>query len=140
MPEILQRPTISRAECNRRVAARRKKQQRRSILRYSIALLVLVFLIVGIVLLCKSCSSDKSITGTWDYDMVTAYRFDKGGKGALELPNDTYAFTYKTDGDKLSIDFENKSATDSTYTYTVTKDSLTLVSDDGRTFELKKVQ
>lgn len=140
MPETPQRPTISRAEYNRRVAARRKRHLRRSILRYSIALLVLGFLIVGIVLLCKSCSFDKSITGMWDYDTVTVYRFDKDGTGALELPNDTYAFTYKTDGDKLSIDFENESATDSTYTYAVTKDTLTLVSEDGRTFAMKKVQ
>ena len=140
MPETPQRPTISRAEYNRRVAARRKRHLRRSILRYSIALLVLGSLIVGIVLLCKSCSFDKSITGMWDYDTVTVYRFDKDGTGALELPNDTYAFTYKTDGDKLSIDFENESATDSTYTYAVTKDTLTLVSEDGRTFAMKKVQ
>lgn len=97
-------------------------------------------LIVGIVLLFKSCSDNKSITGKWDYDTVTVYRFDKDGKGALELPNDIYAFTYKTDGDKLSVDFENESATDSTYTYTVIKDTLTLVSDDGRTFAMKKVQ
>lgn len=140
MPETPQRPTISRAEYNRRVAARRKRHLRRSILRYSIALLVLGSLIVGIVLLCKSCSFDKSITGMWDYDTVTVYRFDKDGTGALELPNDTYAFTYKTDGDKLSIDFENESATDSTYTYAVTKETLTLVSEDGRTFAMKKVQ
>lgn len=103
-------------------------------------MLVLMSLIIGIVLLCKSCSADNSISGKWDYDTVTVYRFDKDGKGALELPNDTYAFTYKTDGDKLSIDFENESATDSTYTYTVTKDTLKLVSEDGRTFEMKKVQ
>ena len=139
MPETPQRPTISRAEYNRRVAARRKRQQRRRLLRYLVALLVLMSLIIGIVLLCKGCSTDNFITGKWDYDTVTVYRFDKGGKGALELPNGTYAFTYKTDGEKLSVDFENESATDSTYTYTVTKDTLTLVSEDGRTFVMKKV-
>lgn len=140
MSETPQRPTISRAEYNRRLAARRKRQRRKRIRTGIITLLVLAVLIVGIVLICKSCSADKSIVGTWDYDTVTVYRFDKGGKGALELPNDTYAFTYKTAGDKLSIDFENESATDSTYTYTVTKDTLTLVSEDNRTIEMKKVQ
>lgn len=95
---------------------------------------------IGIVFLFKSCFSEKSITGKWDYDTVTFYRFDKDGTGALELPNDTYAFTYKTDGGKLSIDFENKSATDSNYTYNVTKNTLTIVSDDGRTFEMKRIQ
>ena len=102
-------------------------------------MLVLAALIVVIVLLCKSCSLDNSITGEWGYDTVTVYRFDKDGKGALELPNGTYAFTYKTDGEKISVDFENESATDSTYTYTVTEDTLTLVSEDGRTFAMKKV-
>ena len=78
--------------------------------------------------------------GTWDYDTVTVYRFDKNGKGELILPNSTFAFTYKIKDDTLTIDFESENATDSTYTYTVTKDTLTLVSEDGRTFAMKKVQ
>lgn len=139
MSETSERPAISRAEYNRRLAAKRKRQRRKRIRTGIIALLVLAVLIIGIVLICKSCSADKSIVGTWDYDTVTVYRFDKNGKGALELPNGIYAFTYKTDGEKLSVDFENESATDSTYTYTVTEDTLTLVSEDGRTFAMKKV-
>ena len=138
MSETPERPTISRAEYERRVAIRRKRLRRKRIQRGIIALIILAVLIIGIVLICKSCSSGSSITGTWDYDTVTVYRFDKNGKGALELPNGTYAFTYKTDGEKLSVDFENESATDSTYTYTVTGDTLTLVSEDGRTFAMKK--
>lgn len=90
MSETPERPTISRAEYNRRLAARRKRQRRRRICTGIITLLVLAVLIVGIVLICKSCSVDKSIVGTWDYDTVTVYRFNKGGKGALELPNGTY--------------------------------------------------
>ena len=139
MPQPTERPTLSRAEYERRVAIRRKKLRRKRIQRGIIALIILAVLIIGIALICKSCSADKSIVGTWDYDTVTVYRFDKGGKGALELPNGLYEFSYKTDGDKLSIDFENESATDSTYTYTVTKDTLTLISEDGRTFAMKKV-
>ena len=101
---------------------------------------MLVILIVIIVLICRSCSADKSIVGTWDYDTVTVYRFDKGGKGALELPNRSYEFSYMTDGDKLTIDFVSESATDSIYVYTVNNDTLTLVSEDNRTIEMKKVQ
>ncbi|MFR7821309.1 DUF5640 domain-containing protein [Candidatus Pseudoruminococcus sp.] len=139
MSESPKHLATSRPEYNRRLTAKRKRQRRRRIRTGIITLLVLAVLIVGIVLICKSCSADRSIVGTWDYDSVTVYRFDKGGKGALELPNGIYAFTYKTDGEKLSVDFENESATDSTYTYTVTEDTLTLVSEDGRTFAMKKV-
>ena len=140
MSETPERPAISRAEYNRRLAAKRKRQRRKRICTGIIALLVLAVLIIGIVLICKSCSADKSIVGTWDYDTVTVYRFDKGGKGALELPNRSYEFSYMTDGDKLTIDFVSESATDSIYVYTVNNDTLTLVSEDNRTIEMKKVQ
>ena len=83
MSETPERPAISRAEYNRRLAAKRKRQRRKRIRTGIIALLVLAVLIIGIVLICKSCSADKSIVGTWDYDTVTVYRFDKDGKGAF---------------------------------------------------------
>lgn len=139
MSESPKHLATSRPEYNKRLAAKRKRQRRRRIRTGIITLLVLAVLIVGIVLICKSCSADKSIVGTWDYDTVTVYRFDKDGNGALELPNGTYSFTYKTDGEKLSVDFENESTNDSTYAYTITGDTLTLVSEDGRTFAMKKV-
>ena len=137
MPETPERPAISRAEYNRRLAARRKRQRRKRIRTGIITLLVLAVLIVGIVLICKSCSADKSIVGTWDYDTVTVYRFDKGGKGALELPNVSYEFSYNIDGDKLTIDFESDSASDSTYTFYINDDALTLIGD-GSSYVLKK--
>jgi len=137
MSETPERPAISRAEYNRRLAARRKRQRRRRIRTGIITLLVLAVLIVGIVLICKSCSADKSIVGTWDYDTVTVYRFDKGGKGALELPNGSYEFSYNIDGDKLTIDFISESATDSTYTFYINDDALTLIGD-GSSYVLKK--
>ena len=128
MPETPERPAISRAEYNRRLAARRKRQRRKRIRTGIIALLLLAVLIVGIVLICKSCSADKSIVGTWDYDTVTVYRFDKGGKGALELPNGSYEFSYEIDGDKLIIDFISESAADSTYIFEVSGNKLTITS------------
>ena len=140
MPGTSARPTTRWEEYNRRVAERRRLRRIRRIRNGIIAFLVLVFLIVGIVLLRKGCSADRSIVGTWDYDTVTVYRFDMDGKGALELPNGSYEFSYKIDGNMLTIDFENASATDSIYAYTVTNDTLTLASEDGRTVEMKKVQ
>ena len=91
MPQATERPTISRAEYERRVAIRRKRLRRKRIQRGIIALIILAVLIIGIVLICKGCSSGSSITRTWDYDTLTVYRFDKDGKGALELPNRRYA-------------------------------------------------
>ena len=128
MSETPKHLAISRPEYNRRLAAKRKRQRRKRIRNGSIALLVLVILIVIIVLICKSCSADKSIVGTWDYDTVTVYRFDKGGKGALELPNRSYEFSYMTDGDKLTIDFVSESAADSTYIFEVSGNKLTITS------------
>ena len=139
MSETSERPAISRAEYNRRLAAKRKRQRRKRIRTGIIALLVLAVLIIGIVLICKSCSADKSIVGTWDYDTVTVYRFDKNGKGALELPNGSYEFSYNIDEDKLIIDFISESASDSTYTFYINNDALTLISD-GNSYMLKKIQ
>lgn len=59
----------------------------------------------------------------------SVYRFEKGGKGTLELPNGTYEFSYKTDGDKHTIDFVSESATYSTYTFYINDDALTLIGD-----------
>lgn len=139
MSETPKHLAISRPEYNRRLAAKRKRQRRKRIRNGSIALLVLAVLIAGIVLICKSCSTDKSIIGTWDYDTVTVYRFDKGGKGALELPNSSYEFSYKIDGDKLTIDFVSESATDSTYTFSISDNALTLIGDNS-SYVLKKTQ
>lgn len=126
MSETQERPAVSRAEYNRRLASKRKRQRKRKIRTGIIALLVLAVLIVGIALICKSCSTDKPIIGTWDYDTVTVYRFDKGGKGALELLNSSYEFSYKIDGDRLTIDFVSESATNSTYIFEVSDNKLNL--------------
>ena len=109
---------------------------------YIVSALILAAVVLGIVLICKSCSADRSIVGTWDYDSVTVYRFDKGGKGALELPNSTYEFSYKTVGDKLTIDFDSEFATDSSYTFAVKENKLTLVSveDPDANYVLTKKQ
>lgn len=142
MSESPKHLATSRPEYNRRLAAKRKRQRRRRIRTGIITLLVLAVLIVGIVLICKSCSADRPIVGTWDYDSVTVYRFDKGGKGALELPNSTYEFSYKTVGDRLTIDFDSEFATDSSYTFTAKENKLTLVSveDPDANYVLTKKQ
>ena len=95
------------------------------------AVVVIALLIFGIVLLFKSCSTDHNIVGTWDFDTITVYRFGKGGKGELILPNSNFSFTYKIKDDTLTIDFESENATDSTYTFSVTDDKLTLTAESS---------
>lgn len=134
MPQPAEYPNRSEENKDGSAAVRQKKIQLGII-----TLLALAALIIGTVLLCKSCSSDKTLAGTWDYDSITVYRFDHDGKGALELPNSSYVFTYKADGKTLSIDFEDESATDSIYTYTVSQDTLTLVNKNSRVFVMKRI-
>lgn len=121
----------SRAEYMRRKAAREKLRRKRRRQAGAVIILFLAVLVLGIVLICRGCSTKHSIVGTWDYDTVTVYRFEKNGKGALILPNASYDFSYTVDNDKISINFESEKATDSTYTYTVKGDKLTLTKDEA---------
>ena len=130
-PSISRAPTISRAERMRRKEARKRRIRRRRIRNSVAAALVLVLIVLCIVLLFKSCSTDKRIIGTWDYDTVTVYRFDKNGEGALLLPNESYAFTYSVEEDRLFVDFENESLTDHTYIFTVNGSKLTLAAEES---------
>ena len=129
-PSISRTPTISKAERMRRKEARKRRIRRRRI-RNGVAAAFVLILIVLIVLLFKSCSTDKRIIGTWDYDTVTVYRFDKNGKGALLLPNQSYTFTYSVEEDRLFVDFENERLTDHTYIFTVNGSKLTLAAEES---------
>ena len=62
-------------------------------------------------------------------DGTTAYEFSGDGNGALLLPNVTYEFTYKIKKDQISIDYENESVRDGTYSFSVENNTLTL--NDG---------
>lgn len=93
--------------------------------------MVIALFFFGIILLFESCSIDHSIVGTRDYDTVTIYRFDKGGKGELILPNSKFTFTYKIKDDTLTIVFESENATYSIYTFSVTDKKLTLTAESS---------
>ena len=78
------------------------------------------------------------LKGKWDLDGTTAYEFSGDGNGALLLPNVTYEFTYEIKKDQISIDYENESVRDGTYTFTVEDNTLTLIGGEG-TAEVGKV-
>ena len=80
----------------------------------------------------QGCSGSTDVLkGKWDLDGTTAYEFSGDGNGALLLPNVTYEFTYKIKKDQISIDYENESVRDGTYTFRVEEDKLTLIGGEG---------
>ena len=83
----------------------------------------------------------SGIIGTWAADENTGLSFGEDNKGKLIIPDEDYAFSYKIDGDQLSLDFVSSKATDGTYTASVSGDTLTLIGGKGTiggTFELSK--
>lgn len=130
-PSISRTPTISRAERMRRKEARKRRIRRRRIRNGVAAAFALILIVLCIVLIFKSCSTDKRIIGTWDYDTVTVYRFDKNGEGALLLPNESYTFAYSIEEDLLIIDFESENVTDHRYTFSINGGELTLTAEES---------
>ena len=139
-PSISRTPTISRAERMRRKEARKRRIRRRRIRNGIAAAFALILIALCIVLLFQSCSADKRIVGTWDYDTITVYRFDKNGEGALLLPNESYTFAYSIEEDQLIIDFESENVTDHRYTFSINGGDLTLTAEesDGTVYVLTK--
>lgn len=101
-------------------------------------------MILIIVLIVKGCSDGTDVLkGKWDLDGTTAYEFSGDGNGALLLPNVIYEFTYEIKKDQISIDYENESVRDGTYTFSVEDNTLTLIggegtSEPGKKYELTK--
>ena len=122
----------------KRKAAKKRRQRRLTI----ITVILAAVMILSIILIVKSCSgSGDVLKGTWDLDGVTVYQFDGNGNGSLNLPSNTYAFTYEIKDNELRIDFESDAARDADYTFTVEKDKLILKyveKDQEKTYELMK--
>lgn len=120
----------------KRKAAKKRRQRRRKII--SITAVVVMF--IAVMLIVKSRGGDM-LKGTWDFDGVTVYQFDGKGKGSLNLPGNTYPFTYGIKDKEVSIDFESDAARDVTYTFSVNKEKLILVSIEEnreKNYELMK--
>ena len=124
----------------RKTAIKRRKRQRAVI----VSLLALLFVVLIIVLICKGCSGrTDALAGKWDFDGTTAYEFDGKGVGTMVLPSVSYDFKYEINGNELYIDFINESVHNSTYSFTVQTNTLTLVGGNdtavpGKVYELTK--
>ena len=107
--------------------------------------LALILLVLFVMIICKGCSGTKVdvLAGKWDFDGTTAYEFDGNGVGTMVLPSVSYDFKYEINGNELYIDFINESVHDSTYSFTVQTNTLTLVGGNdtavpGKVYELTK--
>ncbi|MBR4282934.1 MAG: hypothetical protein IKT35_04385 [Clostridia bacterium] len=96
---------------------------------------------------------DHELIGTWEYNLNhdTKYSFNEDGTGALDVvqtnndktENKTYGYTFKINGNQVSIDFEANIVQDCTYTFTVEGDKLTFVGGEGTdkgTYELSRAK
>lgn len=118
-----------------------RKRKRKS--RINIAIIMVMVLIVLIAGILAYVLLDKGnpLVGTWVYDSYTQYVFEKDGKGCLLVDDVRYDYSYKTNGEKLTIDFSEDVVRDCEYTFSIDKNELTIVggeNTDGGTYKLKK--
>ncbi len=132
----------SRAQAEYSPRSSRKPSEKTHGRRKTIGLIcaAIAVIIAAAVLIARFGGTD-ALKGTWDLDGVTVYEFDGKGTGSLNLPSNSYAFTYEIKDGTLSIDFESEAARDKTYTFRADKNKLTLTDGEGtdsKTFELTK--
>ena len=123
---------------NARIAARRRRQRQRMKTVVGLAIVIVIIAIVSIILFKPSNSKSNPVTadvlsGAWVYDQYTKYEFDGYGKGCMCLENTHYEYSYKIDGDKLSMNFENEAVHDCIYTFKVENNTLTIIGGEGTT-------
>ena len=104
---------------------------------YIVSALILAVVVLGIVLICKSCSKTPDTSdfdGTYYIDDYTAYEFDGKGKGAMCLGDTTrYVFDYVIKDDEISFDFEDSRVKDAAYSFSINNNTITLIESGGTT-------
>ena len=132
--------TYTRQHIPQKHRTAQKRRQRRLTI---ITVILAAVMILSIILIVKSCSGSDVLKGTWNLDGVTVYQFDGNGHGSLNLPSNTYAFTYEIKDNELHIDFESDAARDADYTFSVKNGVLTMTGGEGsvepgRVYELTR--
>lgn len=113
--------------------------------------ILLVTLCLVMMFTFVACKVKNELIGTWEYNHDTKYAFEEDGKGSLTVvqtnngktENKTYDYTFKINGNQVSIDFEANIVQDCVYTFTVEGDKLTFVGGEGTdkgTYELSRVK
>lgn len=98
--------------------------------RFVILLVGLVGILIGTILLVRSCNK-PTIVGRWDVDGNTYYCFHDDGTGVMETDVKDYSITYKIEDNVLQIHFVDNIADDLTYTFELKKDALFLTGGPG---------
>ena len=101
--------------------------------------LVVVIVIIAVISIILFKPSDTkndpakadALSGAWMYDQYTKYEFDGYGKGCMCLEDTHYEYSYKINGNTLSMDFKNEAVHDCSYTFTVNGGQLTIVGGEG---------
>lgn len=125
-----------RPPCNRAVKKHRPRQ--RGLL---LCLALAAVLLAAVLFALFGPSKTDVLKGTWSLDGVTVYQFDGKGNGSLNLPENSYAFTYEMKDHTLAINFKDKAAQNKTYTFTVENTKLMLTEGEAKTqkaFEFTK--
>lgn len=138
----------SHNEYYRRRASRQKRMRKRKIqfCLVVVALLVTMLVFVIVVINNKVLKNKKYVLeGTYVYEDNTEYEFDGKQNGCLCVVVDgeeyQFDYTYKTEDNRLYIDFENEEVTDITYEYSLDGNKLTLSGKEGSaggSYELTK--
>ena len=123
---------------NARIAARKRRQRQRML---TIVGLILVIAVIAVILIFLFKPSDTkndpakadALSGAWVYDQYTKYEFDGYGKGCMCLSDTHYEYSYKINGNTLSMDFENEAVHDCSYTFSAKDNTLTIVGGEGTT-------
>ncbi len=98
-------------------------------------MVLFVLVVIGLIFVIKTLTKNKNeLIGMWTTDGNTVYQFDEDYTGKLIVPLSEYKFTYKVDGDKLSIDFENEKSTDVDCNYSIKDGKLILENFNGNTY------
>lgn len=103
-------------------------------------ILISIVIIIG-VCVCYFLLKKNPLEGRWVYDSYTQYVFEKDGNGCLEVDDVHYEYTYKINGNTLTLDFVEDIVRDCEYTFSVEDSQLTLIggeNTDGGTYKLNK--
>lgn len=90
---------------------------------------------------CYFLLNKNPLEGRWVYDSYTQYVFEKDGNGCLEVDDVHYEYTYKINGNTLTLDFVENIVRDCKYTFSVEDSQLTLIggeNTDGGTYQLTR--
>ena len=102
-----------------------------------VILVAIILIVILIISLSNNKKTKEELLGSWSTKGNTIYEFEKKGKGKMIVPLKEYNFTYKIEDNKLYIDYEDESANDAEYEYTIEKNKLTIKGERG-TFKLTK--